>query len=174
MFGMRAALIVEREVLSDARARIADAVVGMQVDLLVLDRLPQPLDKHVVAPAAFAIHADADAARLERAGERQTGELAALVGVEDLGLAVAIKGFFQRLDAEIGIHADRHAPGEYSPARPVHDRCQIDIPVGHRQWSERPGVVELFPGLSSPNRTCTSQRIRLSIQVLLKAKATSA
>src|ERR1700676_3741507 len=35
-------------------------------------------------------------------------------------------------------------------------------------------VVELSPGLSSPNRTCTSQRIRLSIQVLLKAKATSA
>ncbi len=42
------------------------------------------------------------------------------------------------------------------------------------EWSESPGVVELFPGLSSPNRTCTSQRIRLSIQVLLNAKATSA
>jgi hypothetical protein len=45
--------------------------------------------------------------------------------------------------------------------------------AGDLEWSERPGVVELFPGLSSPNRTCTSQRIRLSIQVLLKAKATS-
>jgi hypothetical protein len=43
-----------------------------------------------------------------------------------------------------------------------------------REWSERPGVVELSPGLSSPNRTYTSQRIRLAIQVLLKAKATSA
>ena len=37
MFGMRAALIVEHEVLADAGARIADAVVGMQIDLLVLD-----------------------------------------------------------------------------------------------------------------------------------------
>ena len=30
MFGMRAALIVEREVLADAGACIADAVVGMR------------------------------------------------------------------------------------------------------------------------------------------------
>ena len=52
------------------------------------------------------------------AGERQTGELTALlVGVEDLGRAVADKGFFQRLDAEFGIHADRYAPGEHPPAR---------------------------------------------------------
>ena len=31
------------------------------------------------------------------------------------------------------------------------------------KWSERPAVVELSAGLSSPNRTCTLQRIRLSI-----------
>jgi hypothetical protein len=42
------------------------------------------------------------------------------------------------------------------------------------KWSKRQGVVELSPRLSSPNRTCTSQRIRLSVQVLLIAKATSA
>ena len=46
---MRAALIVEREVLSDAGPRIADAVIGMQIDLLVLDRLPQPLNEYVEA-----------------------------------------------------------------------------------------------------------------------------
>ncbi|MGF6931146.1 hypothetical protein OKW41_000285 [Paraburkholderia sp. UCT70] len=33
------------------------------------------------------------------------------------------------------------------------------------EWSKRQGVVELFPGLSSPNRTCASQRIRLSAEV---------
>ncbi|SOE68322.1 hypothetical protein SAMN05446635_3273 [Burkholderia sp. OK233] len=42
------------------------------------------------------------------------------------------------------------------------------------EWSKRQGVVELSPCLSSPNRTCTSQRIRLSVEVLLIAKATSA
>jgi hypothetical protein len=42
------------------------------------------------------------------------------------------------------------------------------------EWSKKQGVVELFPCFSSPNRTCTSQRIRLSIEVSLIAKATSA
>ena len=42
-----------------------------------------------------------------------------------------------------------------------------------QQWSKRQGVVELFPCLSSPNRTCTSQRIRLSIQERPIAMATS-
>ena len=40
-------------------------------------------------------------------------------------------------------------------------------------WSKRQGVVELFPGLSSPNRTCASQRMRLSIQQWLMAITTS-
>src|SRR3982074_3100174 len=101
MLGMRAALIVEHEVLADAGPRIADAVVGMQIDLLVLDRLPEPLDEDVVTPAAFTVHADLDAVILEHLGKLGAGELAALVGVEDLGCAVAGKGFFQRLDAEI-------------------------------------------------------------------------
>ena len=41
------------------------------------------------------------------------------------------------------------------------------------QWSKRQGVVELFPGLSSPNRTGASQRMRLSIQQWLMAITTS-
>ncbi len=41
-----------------------------------------------------------------------------------------------------------------------------------QQWSKRQGVVELFPCLSSPNRTCTSRRIRLSIQEWPMAMAT--
>jgi len=66
---------------------------------------------------------------------------------------------------------------------PPHDLAAVKIqyqiqvkPATHhdgRQWSKRQGVVELFPCLSSPNRTCTSQRIRLSIEVLPMAKATS-
>ena len=47
----------------------------------------------------------------------------------------------------------------------VDDQVQIKELAANpgRQWSKRPGVVELSPCLSSPNRTCTSQRIRLSI-----------
>ncbi len=42
------------------------------------------------------------------------------------------------------------------------------------EWSERPGVVELFPGFSAPSWTCTLSRIRLSISRLLLARMRSA
>jgi hypothetical protein len=42
----------------------------VQIDLLILvfDRFSQAFDKHVVAPAAFAVHADRDAVLLGPAG----------------------------------------------------------------------------------------------------------
>ena len=57
----------------------------MQINLFVFDRFPQPLDKYVVAPAAFAVHAYLDSMRCQRVDERRAGELAALVGIHDLG-----------------------------------------------------------------------------------------
>ena len=83
----------------DARAS-PTLSLGPQIHLLVFDRAPQPLDEHVVPPGALAIHADRDAVALEHAGEGRAGELRALVGVEDLRLAVTRQGFLQRLDAE--------------------------------------------------------------------------
>ena len=58
---MRSAAVVEVEVAADRGAGLADAVVGAQIDLLVFDAAPQPLDEDVVAPSAFAVHADGDA-----------------------------------------------------------------------------------------------------------------
>jgi hypothetical protein len=55
----------------------------VQVNLFIFDRFPQPLDKHVVAPAAFAIHADGDAVILEQLCKFQAGKLTALIGIED-------------------------------------------------------------------------------------------
>ncbi len=56
----------------------------MQVRLLVLQAAPQPLDEHVVQPAASAVHANACAGVVEHIGKCGAGELTALVGVEDL------------------------------------------------------------------------------------------
>jgi hypothetical protein len=78
---------------------LRDAVVGAQIHLLVFDAAPEPLDKHVVAPGDFAVHADGYAIAGERAGEGLASELRALVGVEYLRLAVARQGVLQRLDA---------------------------------------------------------------------------
>jgi hypothetical protein len=50
--------ILEVEIVADRCARLADAVVGPQIYLLVFDAAPQPLDEHVVPPCVFAVHAD--------------------------------------------------------------------------------------------------------------------
>ena len=44
---MRAPMIVKGEIATDRAARLAEAVVGSQVDLLVFDASPQALDNTV-------------------------------------------------------------------------------------------------------------------------------
>src|SRR4051794_35311019 len=88
MARVRPARVVEVDVAADAFARGAYGFVGMQVDLFVLDRAPYPFDEHVVAPAAFAVHRDADAVAMEQPSELAARKLAALIGVEDLRFAV--------------------------------------------------------------------------------------
>src|SRR4051812_155385 len=85
---MGPAPIVEGQVPADRGAGLADRVIGSEVDLLVLDRPPEPLDEDVVAPGALAVHADGDAGLVQHAGEASAGELRALIGVEDLGPAM--------------------------------------------------------------------------------------
>ena len=50
----------------------------MQINLFILDRLPDSLDEDVVAPRALAIHADRDLVGAQHAGECFAGELTAL------------------------------------------------------------------------------------------------
>src|SRR6195952_1607954 len=87
------------EFSADRGARRADGIVGLQVDLFVLDRPPQPFDEDVVAPRAPAVHADGDPSLPQHAGEGVAGELRALVAIEDLRLAVPDERFLQSLDA---------------------------------------------------------------------------
>ena len=49
---MWALAVVELEVAADLHSGLADRLVGVQVDVLVFERAPQPLDEDVVSPAA--------------------------------------------------------------------------------------------------------------------------
>lgn len=66
----------------------------MQINFLVFDTAPYTFNKHVVAPTTFPIHADLDVAVQQFLGESFAGELAALIGVEYLGLSITSVGFF--------------------------------------------------------------------------------
>lgn len=62
--------IVKGEVSADRGRGVGYGVVGAQIDPLIFDTAPQPLDEHVVAPGAPAVHADGDVMTGEHPGER--------------------------------------------------------------------------------------------------------
>ena len=80
---MLALVIVKAEPGGDAGLRLGHRPIGVEVDLLVFQASPQPLDEDVVHAAALAIHADRDAALLDQAGELAAGKLATLVRVKN-------------------------------------------------------------------------------------------
>src|SRR5271166_4283074 len=139
---MRPLAVVEPPIPTDRAARLGDTVVGAQVDLLILDRTPQPFDEHIVAPGPAPIHADPDRVLRQQSGERRTGELAPLVGVEDLRSTITGQRLVDRVEAEIDPWSasrpkrDRHPPGQHPSAEPVHHRSQVHEAMGHRYISD--------------------------------------
>src|SRR5271155_1349332 len=84
---MRTSQIIPVEELSKA-ALLFDAVGHWpQVDPFVLHGPPQALDKDVVVAAPASIHADLDPVIPQHLGDLLAGELRALIGIEDAGLA---------------------------------------------------------------------------------------
>ncbi len=57
---MRSLLVVEAEPISERQASLAAGFEFPQIDALPFNRAPQPLDKDIVHPSAFAIHGDGD------------------------------------------------------------------------------------------------------------------
>ena len=76
--------VVKGQVSTDRCAGFADCGVGMEVNLLVLHRPPQPLHDDIVAPGAPAVHADSDFLPVQHAGKGHARELAYASG-EDRG-----------------------------------------------------------------------------------------
>jgi hypothetical protein len=142
--------VVEAEVRCQLLSGLGDVLIGVEINVLVLDALPDPLDEDVVDPAALAVHADHDVVGLEYAGEFGAGELAALVGVEDLRPAVLGDRLFQGLDAEVRAHADRHPMRQHPAGCPVDDGDQIDEAPAHGDIGNvgRPVLVGTVDGQS--------------------------
>src|SRR3954454_19014598 len=132
---MWSAGVVKAEVTGERIPRLGYCVVGPQEYFFIFDRSPESLHEHIVAPSAPAIHADSDGVVDQLAGECGTGELAALIGVEDLRLAMASQGLLDRFDAEPGLHRDRQPPGQNPPAEPVDHGGEVDETTRHRNVS---------------------------------------
>ncbi len=82
---MRALMVVEGHPLPDGRFRLRTGLPGMQVDALVFESAPQPLDEDIVEETALPIHRYAHAGPAEpiRPGKgRELGSLDALLRVK--------------------------------------------------------------------------------------------
>jgi hypothetical protein len=73
-------------------------------------------------------------------------ELAALVGIEDLGAAVPEERFFQGLNAELSAERVRQPPRQHGTAHPVHDHDQVKEALGHRDVGDvgAPDLIDPF------------------------------
>jgi len=111
---------------------LAGRLKSMQVNALVLQGAPEPFDHHVIHPAPLAVHGDANPSILEDGDESVAGELASLIGVENLGCTVTLQRLFQGGNAKFGIQGIRQPPGQNLAAGPVHDRHQIKEAAPHR------------------------------------------
>lgn len=104
---MRPPCVVERQISTQAFPSRRHAVIGAQIYLFIFDRPPEPFDKDVVSPRAFAVHADLDIGILQGLDEVYGRELAALVGIHDLGLSMLAHGVLQGVDARPGFQRRR-------------------------------------------------------------------
>ena len=129
---MRPDRIIERHVACDPILRLPDGLVRMQIDLLVFDASPESFHEHVVAPTAFAVHADLNAVVLEQPREGLACELAALVGVEDLRATMLRDRRLHRFEAEVRRQRIGQPPGQDPTSGPVQNRKQVDEAPTHR------------------------------------------
>lgn len=75
MLEMGPARVVEGEAAVDPRGGGGDGVADVEIDFLVFQGAPEPLDKGMVASGALAVHAELNALCLEYVGEAGAGEL---------------------------------------------------------------------------------------------------
>ena len=86
---MRTLGVVIGDPAPKASFQLRSGLEGVEIAAFVLQGSPKAFDEDVVHPPAPPVHADANLGLAEHSSEGLRRELAALVGVEDLGLAVA-------------------------------------------------------------------------------------
>ena len=104
---------------------------------------------------------------------RQVLRAAVAVMDQAISISAGMKSLFQGIKHQVSTHAAGGTPAHDAVGKGIDNERRVHEPGPGREWSKKQGVVGLFPCFSSPNRTCTSRRIRLSIQQWLIAMATS-
>ena len=121
---------------------VNDVLVSLDVDVLILDRPPEPFDIDVVQGAPLAIHGGFRRAPLVVKQFRKPLRcvLAALIRVEHFRPAILAHGFQEYIHAEVRRQRVGQFPREYPAAVPVDDCGQVDEPVLQADVGEYTGA----------------------------------
>lgn len=104
---------------------LAAVLGGVEVGALPFNRAPEPLSEVVVGGAAAPVAADLTAGRQQCLLEGGTGELAALVGVEDVRGRLLAQCLGQRQQTKAHIERVGHIPTEHIARVSVRHGYQI-------------------------------------------------
>ena len=117
--------VVEFEIPLQTEVSLRRRLVIVKINLLVLDRSPQTLDKNIVKIPTATVHADSDPLVLQYTGEILVGKLCSLIAVEYLRL-FAIQRFLQCLHAERALKSIGQTPGKNVTREPINHCRQIE------------------------------------------------
>ena len=76
-------------------------IKGLQVNALLFHTSPEALDKNIIPIATLAIHADPHAMFAQHTCKGLTGELTALISVEDVRFAIACQSLLQCINTKV-------------------------------------------------------------------------
>ena len=125
---MESPLVVESEIGPQAPLQGTKVFMSMEEYLFVLDCPPEPLDVHIVPPAATAIQAYPHIVFVQYLCECVRRELAPLIRIENGRSTIRRQGLLQSLFAEPGVHAVGDLPGKHLAAVYVQYRRKVYIP----------------------------------------------
>lgn len=116
--------VVGVNILSNGSSDFFDVIVLCQIGFFILEATKPALNHDIVRPAAFSIHALADAVFFYEINILLTCKLTSLVRIQYLCFC-HIKCFFQSIDDHSGIKRIINFPADNTAAVPVDNICQI-------------------------------------------------
>lgn len=88
--------VVNMNILSDGSSGFLDIIILCQIGFLILEASKPALNHDIVRPAAFSIHALADAVFFYEINVLLTGKLASLVRIQYLWFGLSMTAFLRR------------------------------------------------------------------------------
>ena len=168
-------VIKDFDILKEIPIGIIISLPSAVINQLGFKEMKKRFSYRVIPTISFATHTLYKRALLERLGKSSASILDPSIRMdqESFGRLPSLTGVLQSLEHALMAQRLIQCPPHYFARIQIQKNRQIQPAFSRPEWSKKQGVVGLFPCFSSPNRTCTFQRIRLSIQAWPMAMATS-